>query len=319
MSTTFEQVFEITLSFMDEIQTNGTISGDTRDEYEQKALRMITSLQNELMEESRLFSTYEISRTAIDPIRGSFAVFEHKVEDEIQEGDKAANAYYFEVNGPGTVYIEDFTSGWNTLETIVVPSTVDIYTAYKGQVTPTSGASKSRIRFSGSTYYNYRNFALFEESFPDLARVPDYRPWVEYDMPDDFQSVDRIIDEFFPEQYIRNANYKWEGYRTLYLDYDFTGGVRIIYKPVPVSITANTDVMQIDDITATTVLPYGLAATILSSENPDLANYFQQRYDELKRDMAKKPPEAENKVVDLYNRYSGDSNAEGIYSLRGGY
>jgi len=300
MATTFEEVFEITLAFIDEMQPNGTISGDTREEYEQKSLRMVTSLQNELMKDGDLYSTYEISRTTILPLVSNTNVFEHNTEDITVESSEIARAYYFEINSPATVYIEDYNGVWNTLETIIVPSTVTSYTAYKGLTTPSVGASKTRIRFSGTTYYNYQNYALYKQSFASADRIPDFRPWVKYEMPDDFKSVERIIKEYFPAQYVRDADYKWEGRKDLYLCYEFTGNVRVIYKPVPLTITANTDTLQIDDITATTVLPNGLAAVILSSENPDLANYFQSRYDELKGELTQKPPVAENTVDNVY-------------------
>lgn len=48
------------------------------------------------------------------------------------------------------------------------------------------------------------------------------------------------------------------------------------------SISGMADDIDLDDYICGAVLPYGLAAHLLLEENPTAANYFQQRYDELK-------------------------------------
>ena len=39
--------------------------------------------------------------------------------------------------------------------------------------------------------------------------------------------------------------------------------------------------INLDDYIAQTVMPYGLAAHLLIDENPTVASFFQQRYEEL--------------------------------------
>lgn len=51
----------------------------------------------------------------------------------------------------------------------------------------------------------------------------------------------------------------------------------------PIAITSNLNVMQVDDRTALTTLPYGLAAHLLFTEDQNRASFFNARYDELKR------------------------------------
>jgi len=300
MATTFLQMFEIMLSNMDEIQPNGTISGDTTDEYEQKALRIATQVQNELMMESDLYSTHKITRNNIKPLIGEFDMKQHDTEDITYETTEVANAYYFEVDGPCTVYIEDYDGVWNTLVTEVIPSTVTSMTSYKGLLTPTVGATKTRIRFSGDYYYNYKNYALFSEKFADTDRIPDYKQWVKYEMPADFKSVDKITNVEYPVGYENNVDYKWEGYKNLYLHYEFFGTSRITYRPVPIPLTINTQELQVDDITATTVMPDMVGARILASENPDLANLYLDLSAEGKQNMLKKAPVASETVTDVY-------------------
>jgi hypothetical protein len=64
----------------------------------------------------------------------------------------------------------------------------------------------------------------------------------------------------------------------------------------PVTITDETSTLLVDDRTCLTVLPYGLAAHLLLSENPNIASFFNNRYDELKR--KKKATIA--KITDVY-------------------
>jgi hypothetical protein len=52
---------------------------------------------------------------------------------------------------------------------------------------------------------------------------------------------------------------------------------------VPLTITNNLNAMQLDDKTCMTVLPYGLAAHLLLTDDPNRASFFNSRYDELKQ------------------------------------
>lgn len=64
----------------------------------------------------------------------------------------------------------------------------------------------------------------------------------------------------------------------------------------PLAVTEESSVMQIDDRTSITVLPYGLAAHLLLSEDVQKAAFFNNRYDELKR----KRPSAILRIKDVY-------------------
>ena len=58
--------------------------------------------------------------------------------------------------------------------------------------------------------------------------------------------------------------------------------------------------IDLDDYAAGSVLPYGLAAHLLMDENPSTANYFQQRYDELKASMMRGLPAESEDIIDIY-------------------
>ena len=71
-------------------------------------------------------------------------------------------------------------------------------------------------------------------------------------------------------------------------------------RPIVGLLNDLDDVIDLDDYICQSVLPYGLAAHLLLDENPTTASFFQQRYDELKRDLARGLPVESEDIVDLY-------------------
>ena len=66
----------------------------------------------------------------------------------------------------------------------------------------------------------------------------------------------------------------------------------------PIAITDLSQPLQIDDIKAYTLLENGLAAELMMSEDKALANFFQDRYEEMKgmflKPIARKPETRED-------------------------
>jgi hypothetical protein len=304
MAVTAQEVFEITMDLIDERLETGVISESDTKSYNVKTPGLLTLLQAELVKQGDIYSTYEISNKPIENIlgfRSNFDIQAFEGEELTFEANKPAKAYYFEVDNDATVYVEDFNGAWNTLATINATPTKGGFTAYKGIVTPSNGATKSRLRFGGTYYYRTVNRSLFNVPLAS-SDVPDYRPWVKKQMPDDFKSVNEIIKEY-ADQYSQDASYKWEGKRDLYINYYYNGNIRIVYRPIPSVIATLTDTMQVDDITSRTIIPYGLAAHLLLTENPDSANYFQERYEELKYNATQPQPTSEEQITNLYGGF----------------
>lgn len=305
--TTAQQVFDWTMDLIDERMDNGTISTSNTISYQVKTPGILTMLQSELVKQGDLFRTHQIVHTPISNTFGyryGFGIETFMGAEKVFTSREKAQAYYFEVDGPATVYVEDYTGSWNVLKTIVASPTESGFNTYKGIVTASTGATQSRLRFSGSTFYRIQNIALYDVPFAFDADVPDYRPWVKHEMPSDFKSVNEIINE---EQngYTQSAGYKWEGKRDLYISYDFNGTIRIVYRPIPNEVVEMTDDLQLDDITCRTILPYGLAAHLLLQENPDAASYFNERFEELKYEATKRPPAAFEQIENLYGGLDG--------------
>lgn len=306
MSTTAQEVFNITMDLIDERLDDGTISISDTVTYNVKTPGILTLLQSELIKQGDVFSSYGIANKPATNLLGYAAEFDVKEfigTEYICSAVGSAKAYYFEVDRVGTVYVEDYNGSWNTLATVTTTNTPEGFTQYKGVVTPSVGSTQSRLRFNGSYYYRSVNRALFAIPFALAADVPVYRPWVKHQMPTDFKSLVEIIDEYTPQQYVRDANYKWEGKRDLYISYYYDGNIRIIYHPVPSIVTALTDTMQLDDVTCRKVVSYGLAAHLMLLKNPNTAKYFNDRYEELKKEASQRPPAQTEQIQNLYGGF----------------
>ncbi len=77
---------------------------------------------------------------------------------------------------------------------------------------------------------------------------------------------------------------------------DVERGKRPICPPI-MNFTAD---IALDDYICESVLPYGLAAHLLMQEDPSSANFFQQRYDELKAMLARGLPAESEDIEDVY-------------------
>lgn len=69
--------------------------------------------------------------------------------------------------------------------------------------------------------------------------------------------------------------------------------------PVPIEDLNQT--FQIDDIKATNLLTNGLAANLMLHEDKTLANYFEQRYEEMKGMFLKPSPRKPETREDVYD------------------
>lgn len=302
MSTTANDVFLIGMAIADEMtDTINVVNASDTASYEARTPGILTLLQAELVRQGDLYKTFEVSGKPVDNILGNGFDYQAYIGTDINVvGNGSCRAYSFEVDGEATVYIEDFTTVWNVIATIsATDPTTRQFTAYKGVVVPSSGATASRIRFSGTYAYTFTNYALFTAPMK-LARIPDYAPWVKVSMPADFKSLDQVVNESEIKQYLKDTDYKWEGHKDLYVRYDFEGSVRINYRPIPAVVTGSTDVLELDDVTCRTLLPYGLAAELFKEENKDVSVFCKNRYAELKANSVLRKPASEQVITDVY-------------------
>ena len=71
-------------------------------------------------------------------------------------------------------------------------------------------------------------------------------------------------------------------------------------RPVCPEIESLESEIAMDDGICQGVLPYGLAAHLLLDENPSVASYFQQRYEQLLTEAKQGVPAMAEDIVDVY-------------------
>ena len=304
-------MFKTACSFVDSLTDAGDIDAATTADYRGRTLTLVDACQKELGDVADLFKIYEISASSVESMFGrgantdvrQFEVYED-LEYECINGERGeVKAYYFEADsGDGTAYIEDYDGSWNTLTTITLDNTTVGFKAYSGSVTGTTGATKSRIRFSGSYHYNVVNVALFDIPF-ESGKIPVYRAWKPVQLPVDVYKIDTVKTEYAPDVYTNNSAYKieWEDNRqTLYMDYNFSGIMKVQYRPFTTAPTAFTDAIEVDDLTAQCIAYYLAMNFVGTEQNTDLRNQFRSQYENLKSLRRKEQPETEVPIVDYY-------------------
>lgn len=301
---TVQEVFELTMALADELTSTGAIDVTNTADYKARTPRIVNMLQTELLKQGDMFKTHEISNKPVTSMLGmtsGFDYLEFVGQEIIKEANGSVKAYYFEVDGDCTVFIEDYTTQWNTLA-IIQPTGITDFEAYKGVVIPTNNATKSRIRFTGQYRYLITNYAMFNVPIAP-TKVPDYRPWIKKEMPADFKSIDQLITEYPQRQYTKDTNYKWEGRKDLYINYYYEGSLRIVYRPVPTPIASVNDVLEVDDVTARTLLPYALGMELFKEENEEIYAHFYKRFNDLKILSMVKQPAVEEKIINVYGSW----------------
>ncbi len=72
-------------------------------------------------------------------------------------------------------------------------------------------------------------------------------------------------------------------------------------RPVVGRIRSLSDEVNLDDYCCITVMPYGLAAQLSTTEDPNHASFLQQRYEELRALIARGFPMAFEAIEDVYS------------------
>ena len=304
MALTVENVLIKALALIDELNTSGGRDATKTADYAGKTPALVDMYQKEILMSSDLYESYEISRKPIDnKLANGYEYESYEGTELTHEAESVAYAYHLETDSnSGIAYIEDFTTTWNVLATVVMSNTTDGFLAYKGRLTPTTGATKSRIRLTGQYYYRTVNRALFAVPF-EYGKNPDYAPWVKIALPTDAKFIDKVKLEYFEKNYSNDEAYKIErdGVRQyLYVSNEFEGKIRVQYRPLTTTITALTNTLQVDD-TAANVMAYRLAsAFMLSEQNTTASDRLLKEYNQLKGELLFKQPIGNEPIIDYY-------------------
>ena len=175
----------------------------------------------------------------------SFNLVQH-LDEDITVSATGAKSYYFEVDYPAQVYIEESIDGvWTNLATIVVTG-ITSFTPYSGLITPSNVANTVRIRFSGSYPYNIRRTALYGYTFASASDVPKFQPYVSYPLPADYISLNKIVQNSDDRLHQTVIDYSIEK-RNLVINYFYKGSFDVYYFKRPALLVLDADVPEIQE------------------------------------------------------------------------
>jgi len=309
MSTLVSDIILDARALLDSYTEDGSVipAGELLD-FTASCVRFADMGQKELYKVGRFEKTIELSSYPVENELGhmsNFEIIEFTGTDQYypdEDGLEGINAYYVEADRTHEVIIQELEGGaWQDL--ITNSGVKADMTAYKGNITPTTIGNKIRLKLTGSSYYRCRNRALYEPIFEDDDDVPEYSPWVLQTLPADFKALDMVVQEFPKRQYDQSAPYKFEKPNRLYFNYSFKGMIRIIYKPIPVTIIAETQTLEIDDVVAK-ALAFYVASWISPYENQSMTNPFFQKFEELRIEASEVGPATEETISNVYGGYN---------------
>ncbi len=317
MSYTGDEVFAMAISILDELSDSGTIVDNQIKEYKYRAPYLLDLWQHEMAAHGDLHKTFELSCFRKKNLLGDIAqmgiIIENNAESQAYTG-VGAYCFYLEVDGDCTITFTEngaalsgtysFNGGTETAFTgtiaITVPAGTTSFLPIKGILTATGGNVTMTI--TGSYYFRHNNRALSPYKFATADKVPDFKPWYKVTMPSDFKSRSQIISEYPNWQYQENSpSIKWEGANELWVMFSYEGLIRIKYVPVPVKITALTQTLEVDEITAGSAAYYLAEHFAMADQNSELASRCKEKFRELKIESMIRQPLQPAEIKDIYS------------------
>ena len=308
MSTVQDVVYKAR-ALLDAYTEDGIIiAAEDLADFQASAILHADAGQKELYKVGRIEKTIEFSNRPIENKLGyisNFDVYENTGDDIYLPNSNGveAKSYHISADLTHTIIIQEYEANvWTDLVTLTGMTETGLKD-YKGNLTPTTAGNLIRFKLVGGTYYHYSNCALFNIRFQDDNSVPSYKPWVEYTLPDDFRTIDAVVEEYPSRQYAQSSTYKFEKPNRFYYNYYYQGDLRIIYKPIPAKLTSLTQELEIDDIAAE-ALAFYIASWLAPYENQSLTNPLFQKFMELKVEASQEQPVSEEIIGNVYGGFN---------------
>lgn len=195
---------------------------------------------------------------------------------------KCAKAYFFEFAGTGTLTVEvnDLIT-----DTVVLDST-GTYTKYRGIVAATD-EDVVTLQFDVTSPSAVKNIALYDATYSDAASVPEYGPYVDYDLTQIIPDFYRLyleqvyIDDGTMRNKLPQAYYRLKGGKVLSLDRNKAGSYAIYYQAYPDMIDAATDdtyVLNIDP-EVVVLLPLYMASQLYKDDDNGIATAYRNEFE----------------------------------------
>ena len=215
-----------------------------------------------------------------------------KIEDITYEAE-GAKAYYFEADGNGVLYLEEYITDageWRIFGEIPLQSK-QIFVPYRGFIKKQGAfvSGRIRVRFAGEERYSVKNVALYQYLYGgEVADIPAYEAYTRYD-------VKKLVSDFMAlcsppireeeENTLLNQNYEQEGDSIILLPYDKRGVYKVLYEHRPTAIentgatTEDTQELDLDDELCS-LMPILVAAYVWIEDEPEKSEYYMSLYRE---------------------------------------
>lgn len=160
------------------------------------------------------------------------------------------------------------------LQTITIATTT-VFTEYKRLITPTLPTNWVRLRFTGDYVYDFRNYVLYDVTWPSEADIQQHRPIFEIALPADFFTLNEAFIKNDGRQNIPlNSGYFITPDKKFCFDSYLVNPAEIIVnywrRPNLLTFTGvdATDEAQTIDLTddAAIIIPWNVAGEIFKSE-----------------------------------------------------
>jgi len=300
-----QDIMNKVLAMIDNYTDDGVVVSEAENiDIEKKVILFTDMAQKEMWKYSKNTKQIEITNKQPENRLGLLSNFDLvDFEGETQyypneAGVDNVQGYSIQVTGDCTITYQERVAGTWTDLVVLTPTSISTLTTYKGVLSVSNTTNPVRLKIDGTTHFLHQNRALWKFLY-QADKVPTYEPWVRYILPDDFNAVDMVVEEFAVRQYAPSNNYKLENFNEFYFNFYFEGSIRITYKPVPATITALSDTVQIDEVLAQNVV-YDICSKIGFYENPDLVNWAEGRRLESKQEAATDEPLSAEIIVDYY-------------------
>jgi hypothetical protein len=293
---------ELFLRYLDEATKKGVNLPTTKNaDYRDKFNYFLDEAQKYIASLIKIPSVFQVTQNPIPNQLGllkGFDIVQYLPGNDKVYEQKGTKAYYFEMDNVGTV-----TIAVNGITTKTITNTAKRqFTAYKGNTGANAGDTVT-ITFTGDYPYNIRNTAMYAYAFPTDDDVPDYTPYVEYDMPTDFMSFDSVVIRTDPRVYELYKAYKWENNKKVILEYYKSGSFDIHYFAYPAEIKptdSDDTVMSVEDKAIDlVVLQAGIMAT--AADNPALSSWLRSLYLEKVQNITGNESPGEVTVQTIYS------------------
>lgn len=309
MATVRVEIYNKVLSTLDQYTEDGVDVAEADNiDIEKKVIQYVDMSQKEMWKYSKNTKLIELTNKPDENRLGllsNMSLIDFEGETQYypnEQGIDNVQGYSIQITEGASdnatiTYQENVAGVWTDL-VVLTPTAITTLTTYKGVLNVSNTTNRVRLVITGTEHFMHLNRALWKLKYkPSL--VPTYEPWVKYDLPEDFNSIEMVVEEFPQRQYSQSANYKIENYRDFYYNFYFEGLIRLTYKPIPATITSLDDELQLDTTFAQTII-YDIIAKLGFYENPDLVNWAEGRRIENKQEATSDEPLSAEVIVDFY-------------------